>query len=409
MEQRIEEVRIRIVDLKVGMFVSRLDRPWLETSFPFQGILVRSVKDIEQLKQYGGFVYVDVGKGLRPARSTVIGSGADRAAGLGGVNEYRRLHREDYKESSGFHEEIPQAEGLHRELSKNVAEVMDGLRSGGQINIEPLRQGISEMVESILRNPHAVLWVNRVKQADSYTFRHLIGVSIWCGVFGRYLGLERDELKQLALSGLLADVGKSMLPKELLDAPRRLGSDELKTIRAHVDHGVRILAKHGGLPKQLLRTVATHHERWDGSGYPVGLTGTETPIFGRVLGLVDCYEAMTSPRPYRRALTPHDAIGELYEDRGSLFQPELVEQFIQACGIFPTGSLVELNSGEVAVVIGLNGTRRLRPKLMLLLDADKRNLDEFISIDLSVERPELFIRQGLPPGAYGVSTDDLFL
>jgi HD-GYP domain-containing protein (c-di-GMP phosphodiesterase class II) len=172
---------------------------------------------------------------------------------------------------------------------------------------------------------------------------------------------------------------------------------------------VRILAKHGGLPKQLLRTVATHHERWNGSGYPVGLTGTETPIFGRVLGLVDCYEAMTSPRPYRHALPPHDAIGELYEDRGSLFQPELVEQFIQACGIFPTGSLVELNTGEVAVVIGLNGTRRLRPKLMLLLDGGKRNLDEFISIDLSVERPELFIRQGLPPGAYGVSTDDLFL
>jgi len=409
MEQRIEEVRIRIADLKVGMYVSRLERPWLETAFPFQGLLVRSVNDIQRLRQYGSYVYVDVRKGRRPPKSSVVESWSDGGERSSGVIEYQRLHQKDYQESSEFHDEIPKAGGLHRELSRNVAEVMAGLRSGGLVNIEQLRQGVSEMVESILRNPHAVLWVNRVKQADSYTFRHLTGVSIWCGVFGRYLGLERGELKQLALSGLLADVGKAKLPKELLDAPRGLQNDELEIIRAHVDHSVRILAKYGGLPNQVLRTVATHHERWSGSGYPVGLKGTETPIFGRVVGLVDSYEAMTSPRPYRAALSPHDAIGRLYDDRGSLFQPELVEQFIQACGIFPTGSLVELNTGEVGVVIGLNGTRRLRPKLMLLLDADKKTLNEFAPIDLSAEHPELFIRQGLPPGAFNISTDDLFL
>jgi len=387
------------------MFVSRLDRPWLETSFPFQGLRLRSVSDIERLKKHASYVYVDVGKGLRPAKFAIVPD--DRQQG--GAYEYQRLHRQDYQESSDFGEELPQAERLHRELSRNVAEVMDRLRSGDQINIEPLRQGIGEMVESILRNPHAVLWVNRVKETDSYTFRHLIGASIWCGVFGRYLGLEKQELKQLALSGLLADVGKSMLPKALLDAPRRLSAEEREIVRTHVDHSVRILAKQGSLPAQVLRTVATHHERWDGSGYPIGLRGTETPVFGRVVGLVDTFEAMTSPRPYRRALVPHDAIGELYEERGTVFQPELVEQFIQASGIFPTGSLVELSTGEVAVVIGLNGMRRLRPKLMVLLDADKQPLDEFVPLDLSAERPEVFIRQGLPPGAFGISTDELFL
>jgi hypothetical protein len=155
--------------------------------------------------------------------------------------------------------------------------------------------------------------------------------------------------------------------------------------------------------------VATHHERWDGSGYPQGLARDQIPVLGRIAGLIDSFDAMTNPRPFQAALSPHQAIGQLYECRGTLFQGELVEQLIQACGIFPTGSLVELSTDEVAVVVGMHGTRRLRPKLIMLLDAEKKPVPGFKTIDLASEHPEITVRKGLPPDAYGIEMDDRIL
>jgi HD-GYP domain-containing protein (c-di-GMP phosphodiesterase class II) len=176
-----------------------------------------------------------------------------------------------------------------------------------------------------------------------------------------------------------------------------------------VDASVRILAQDRKISRSVMRIVATHHERWDGSGYPQGLARDQIPVLGRIAGLIDSFDAMTNPRPFQAALSPHQAIGQLYECRGTLFQAELVEQLIQACGIFPTGSLVELSTDEVAVVVGMNGARRLRPKLIMLLDAEKKPVPGFKTIDLATEHPEITVRKGLPPDAYGIEMDDRIL
>jgi hypothetical protein len=168
------------------------------------------------------------------------------------------------------------------------------------------------------------------------------------------------------------------------------------------------------LPPRIAEIVATHHERHDGSGYPHGLQKDEIPIFGRIMGIVDSYDAMTSSRPYAPGRSPHEAINELYRQRGTLFQPELVEQFIQNCGIYPTGTLVELSSGQVAVITEVHSLKRLRPRLMLLLGPDKTPLDRFRELDLGkVDRGEdglpLTIKRGLPNGAFGLDPIELFL
>lgn len=404
----VSELQIGVDQLRIGFFVSRLDRPWLDTPFPLQGFKITSDAQIASLRSYCQHVYIDIEKGASPKTRFQPQSKKPSASGSMG-SEYERLRKKIYTESRGFEEELPQAQQIYQDLSENIYEVMDDLYEDRQVTLEALKDGVDAMLDSLLRNPSAFLWVSRLKQSDEYTYRHLLGTSIWCGLFGRHLGLERRDLQQLALGGLVLDVGKAKLPQEILSKASTLNEQEFALIKTHVDHSLRILTKTADIPHNVMRMVATHHERWDGSGYPMGLVGERIPIFGRVAGLVDTYEAITKPRPYAAAVSPHHAIGELYEHRGTVFQTELVEQFIQACGIFPTGSLVELSDGEVAVVIGLNGTRRLRPKVMVLMSPDKELYDEFRTIDLSQTHADLSVLRGLPLGAYGIDMDSLFL
>ena len=160
--------------------------------------------------------------------------------------------------------------------------------------------------------------------------------------------------------------------------------------------------------------VAQHHERHDGSGYPLQLRGAQILLGGRIVGLVDSYDAMTSDRGYAARRSPHEAMMELYQTRDRLFDGAVVEQFIRACGVYPTGTLVELSDGTVGVVMAVNALRRLRPVLMRILDEDKRLLADFAVVDLArVEvdaagRP-LSVRAGLPLGAYGLDAAMLFL
>lgn len=405
---QLGEVKISVNALAVGMFVSRLDRPWLETPLPFQGFKIMDAKDIERVKRYCNHVYVDVEKGIAPSTEQRL-AGSPVQHQEEGDNEYVRLRKLVYERAHQVEAELAEAEQVHDELSTGICRVMDQLSFGNQLELPVIQSGIKAMLDSVLRNPSAFLWVNRLKKADSYTYSHLISTSIWCAVFGRHLGLARPQLEELALGGLLLDVGKAKLPVELLKKTERLTEQEFEQIKSHVDHGVRILAETRNIPSAVLSMVASHHERWNGLGYPMGKKGKEIPVFGRIAGLIDSFAAMTAPRPFSHGVSPHDAVREFYELRGTVFESALVEQFIRACGIYPTGSLVELSSGEVAVVVGLESAMRLRPKVMVLLDKDKQPAAHLRTIDLSVVGSELSIRQGLPPGAYDIDIEEISL
>jgi HD-GYP domain-containing protein (c-di-GMP phosphodiesterase class II) len=302
---------------------------------------------------------------------------------------------------------------VHASVEASLQEVMRDLQEGKRLDVDKLRDGVEAMIDSILRNPAALIWLREMKQKDQYAYQHALGCSIWAASFGRHLGLERDELRVLALAGLLCDVGKTRLPRWLLEKVEPYTRQDLLDIRAHVQHGLDILAQNPDLPAAITEIVATHHERHDGSGYPKGLSGTAIPMFGRIMGIVDSYDAMTSNRPHAPARSPHDAINELYRQRGVLFQQELVEHFIQSCGIYPIGTLVELSDGQVGVITEIHSLKRLLPRVMLLLDCDKRPMARFREIDLSQfdqgDPSRLTIRKGLANGSYGLDPVELFL
>jgi putative nucleotidyltransferase with HDIG domain len=246
-----------------------------------------------------------------------------------------------------------------------------------------------------------------MKQQDTYTYQHSVGASIWAVALGRQLGLPKPDLRSLAVGGLLFDIGKLRVNPELLGATRTLTDEEFAELRSHVSRGVEMIANSGLMNKDVLDMVSHHHERHDGSGYPGGLQGDNIPVFARIAAIVDCYDAITSHRSYARAIPPSAAIKKLYEWRDVEFQAELVEEFIQAVGIYPAGTLVELSSGEVAVVVAEYRTRRLRPKVMVLLDAEKKPVLDVTIVDLlnqklTADGRPLEIISSLEPEAYGI-------
>ncbi|MBN7797839.1 HD-GYP domain-containing protein [Parahaliea mediterranea] len=403
----LSTIKIYTTDLELGMFVSGLDRSWLDTPFAVQGFRLESHAQIEQLQDYCQYVLVDTLKSYQP----------EQALQSKLRNTRRRLPAERifqgrdlriYRDDSDFFQEQPLAEAALESLVDDLLDVYDKVSHGGNIDQIQLKRSVEPLIGSISRNPDACLWVARLKQHDEYSYHKALAVAIWSVSLGRELGLPRRDLRSLAMGGMLMDIGKLRVPTAVLRAERPLTGEEKKRVREHVVHGRQILAESGIHNQDVVDMIAYHHERFDGSGYPTGLKRDAIPAVARIAGIVDTYSALTSDRSYARAQSPSRAIRTLYEMRDVKFQAELVEAFIKAVGVYPAGSLVELSSGEVGVVVAESRTRRLRPKVMMLLDSEKRRLGEPRMVDLGLnpagndQQPPLVIRKSLQPGAYDI-------
>jgi HD-GYP domain-containing protein (c-di-GMP phosphodiesterase class II) len=245
---------------------------------------------------------------------------------------------------------------------------------------------------------------------DQYSFDHAVDVAVYLLMLGNHIGWRGPKLIELGMAGLLQDVGKSQLPPELLAKTGALSAEEQLLIRSHVATSLEILYSHAHLPSDVLVTVSRHHERWDGCGYPRGLKLDQIGLAAEMAGLVDSFCAMLKNKPYRNALGHQGALEEIYNQRDRQFNPALMEQFVQCVGLYPIGTLVELESGEVGVVIQQNRVQRSRPRVLLLLDREKVHAPGYKVIDLRDEAlQKLRIAKTLPAEAYGLSADDYYL
>ncbi len=395
------------------MYVSGLDRPWLETPFLLQGFRVASEDDLKTLQRYCQYVYVDIEKSQQQEHVLQRKQRIQRPR-LSRQALFPTRKLTSYQDSSDWAEEYPRAESAVKQLSQGVEEIFQHARDGAAVDVVRVKRSVEPMIDSISRNPDACIWLARLKQQDQYTYQHSLGASIWAVALGRQLGLPRSDLRSLAIGGLLFDVGKLRIDPELLHTDQPLSAEEFAEMREHVRYGIEMLGETGLMNTDVLDMVAHHHERHNGSGYPQGLKGDSIPVFARIAAIVDCYDAITSHRSYASATSPSAAIKMLYEAKDIDFQAELVEEFIQAVGIYPAGTLVELSSGEVAVVVAEYRTRRLRPRVMIILDADKRPVTGVHMVDLlretqCVDGSSLEIVASLEPGSYGIDMNSIHL
>jgi HD-GYP domain-containing protein (c-di-GMP phosphodiesterase class II) len=399
----IEERQVHVDHLKMDMFVYRLDRPWLGLPFPLEGFLVQSPKQIEVLRKHCDHVFVDVQRSHIPIRAYMA---------------HPRTHEQQrtvvkHVDTASLHEELPRAREAHSQASQLAAKILSDVRAGQKVSVEDVRNAVVPVVKSVLRNADAYFWVTSLRKRDAYEYSHAIHCSLLAAAFGRHMGFTEDVLVNLATGGLLMDIGKSEVDEALLAKPEALSPAETEQVRKHVENSLRIIEEAGIHNADVREMVLTHHERHDGSGYPDRLMRNQIPLFGRMAGLIDSYDAMTSQRVFRKAASAHHALQQLYRHGDQLFQREVVEQLMQCLSVYPTGSLVELSSGEVAIVMAQNHARRLRPRVMLLMTADKVLRENFVEFDMMAQGDDKGsareITATLEPGAYGLDPTELYL
>ncbi|MCM0612298.1 DUF3391 domain-containing protein [Marinobacter sediminum] len=411
----VQQRKVAVQDLEVGMFVSDLDRPWHQTPFPIQGFYIRSQDDVRALTSHCKWVMIDVAeiresKELKESLKPLFGrNGARRGNGRQELQLPPLSIREpvSYEAVTTLKKEMKASQRLLDDAELALNRVFETARLGGVADLKPIAQITSKMVSSVIRQPDALLWLSRTRQHDKYIYRHALNTSVWALVCGRHLGLNEGLLNHLGLGCLLSQVGKVTLPREILDREGQLNADEFAQYRGYVTSGIALLDG-CGLSRAVLSVVQGHRERHNGSGFPEGVRGDRIPLLAKVAGIAEFFESLVEPRDTLEPMTPAKAVTLLYEMRNIEFQEDLVENFIQSIGIYPTGSLVELTDGQRGIVVSHSPERRLWPRVMVMTDVDRQPLKSAKVIDLARynegrEAGETVqIRECLPHGTRGL-------
>ncbi|HET7922214.1 MAG TPA: HD-GYP domain-containing protein [Gammaproteobacteria bacterium] len=364
--------KVPVSQLTVGMYVRALDRPWLESPFMFQGFIIESHEQMATLRQYCQYVYVDDEKAVQAAAGHAQAEpdprvdGEDRTSPPSDTTiRTRRIFRQDVRRMLGSREK------LHVQLTR----IFQDARFGHSIDTRESRLLVEEMVETVTGSPATALWLTNLQSKHEYTASHCLNACIFSIAFGAHLGLSKDYLSELGLGALLHDVGKMRTPLSVLDKPGVLTEDEFDVIKKHTTDGYNLLRKHKDIPQSALDIVQLHHERIGGHGYPMGLKGDEIPQHVRIVAIADVYDDMTSNRIYHEGIPGHAGLNMMFQWAPRDFGEDLMQEFIRCVGIYPIGSLVELNTGALGIVMSTNSLSRLKPVVMLLRDRDGRDYE----------------------------------
>lgn len=416
--------KINTTDLKLGMVIERMDRPWLEHPFLTSRKKITSYAQINKLLEYSiDEVYINVELGIdvepesHPEDGPEIVLVAPEPAQAAGPAASAPPPPPFAQPASAedpvpFEDELKVARVVQKEARFVVNDVMHDVRVGKNIEGEKVAKVVGRMVDSIFRNRDALASLTRIKGYDEYTFVHSVNVCALCITLGRHLDLDPEQLRQLGIGAMLHDTGKMKVPIAILNKPGRLTEREFREMKRHPIYSAEIMGRTDGIPEEARTVAIQHHERYHGNGYPYGLKGDQIRLFSQLTSIIDVYDAITSNRCYSRAMPPHEGIRKLYEWGRTDFNQPFVERFIQCLGIYPVGTAVQLDSGEIGVVSSINHGSILRPNVVLLYRDARRRYPEPVVADLAERAPdgERFrrtIRRPVDPARWAIDVDQI--
>ncbi|TVM30361.1 HD-GYP domain-containing protein [Oceanidesulfovibrio marinus] len=359
--------KIAAAQLKVGMFVVNAGLSWMDYPYLYQeeGELTSS-EQIDAILE-GGYaeVFVDPGRGSYlglkdegPLEDSLLGH-ADSLSGT----QLKKIN---------LVEEMGRARKIYADSLQFAREFLQGARMGYLVDYTQSERLVESVIDSVVRNEDAMVSLTKLRSFDEYSYTHSINVAVLAVAFGKNLGLPRDRLRALGSAGIFHDLGKSRIPEAILNKPGKLTAEEFEVMKSHPKFGFELLVQQGSASDQVLLGVLQHHEKFNGKGYPGGVSGNAISLLARIIAVADVYDALTSERVYKKGMMPYKALSLMYTMRGEDFHIGYVERFIKSMGIYPVGSFVRLSTREYAVVTGSNMAAPLFPQVTVVLTPGQR-------------------------------------
>ncbi|MFQ5736934.1 MAG: HD-GYP domain-containing protein [Thermodesulfobacteriota bacterium] len=411
--------KISIEEIEEGMFVSGFEKDGSDNVTFTNNILVRSAKDIEHFLSCGyRYAYV-FARGAEPAPAATPPEKPAAPAppvrtpprpGEDGLEEAVIVEDEapEITDEVEFKEEIRQAKEIRNEAEALVREFSRDFRMGNGINSEKVHRTVEKMVGSIFRNRDALTSLMRIKSFDEYVFTHSVNVCILSLIIGRNMGLAKDGLNDIGTGAILHDVGKMLIPAHILNKTGALVAEEFEEVKKHPALGAEVISMSKEIREDSIKIILQHHESYSGKGYPGRISGEEIHVYARIAAVADIYDAMTTDRVYRKAISPNEVLQKMYMLRYSHYDPEFVERLIKSLGIYPVGTLVGLNTGELAIVRQQNPSHPLKPALLLFFNRSREPYPEPFEVSLAEDTTRCIVASK-GPSAFGTALDDFLM
>lgn len=380
--------KISVRDVKLGMYLQEVCGSWMEHPFWKKSFKLTSPKELATLMECGiQEIWIDTDKGL-DVESSAVGQSEEEAK----QNIELKLQQAVTTPTKprpvfSMQEELTQARKIHSQSKEAVTSMFNEVRMGKALEIAEIGTLVDDISASITRNPEAFLSLSRLKNKDNYTYLHSVAVCALMIALGKQMGLDEALLKDLGMAGLLHDVGKMMIPDEVLNKPGKLTDEEFETVKNHPLRGWEILKDSPGVCGMAIDVCLHHHERVDGKGYPDKLSGENISLFARMGAVCDVYDAITSVRCYKSGWEPSEAIRKMAEWQEGHFDKVIFQAFVKTIGIYPSGTLVKLKSTRLAVVIQQSETNLLTPivKVFFSTSKNKQLMPEILDLSDSID------------------------
>jgi len=386
--------------LELNMSVVRLEIPWDETPFTLQGFRITHPDQIARIREISHYVVINDNHKPKPNLASV------HSIDDINVTRKRRKSSYSYQLNPVSRPQLQSAQQSYLTAEKSFRRLEEQLNQGQKLELGDTTGTVKSMMDSLLQHPSAMLWMTRIHNRDRYTVEHSLNVAILAMTLGVQLGFDQPKLQQLGIAGMLHDLGKIFVREEVLNKPGVLTGEEFDHIRKHPTWGFELIQNDNLIDWRVMDAVLHHHERIDGQGYPHGLLGHQIDQFAKIIAIVDAFDAMTSQRPYNTQRTTQEALSVLYNFKGTQFDEHLVNTFIEIVGIYPEGSIVELNNGEVGIVVATNQLFRLQPAVLVIMDQQRQRIPEKIknlrNYQDSEGSPTLRIVRSFVDGTFGL-------
>ncbi|MCX7144744.1 MAG: HD-GYP domain-containing protein [Sulfuritalea sp.] len=388
--------KIGVEHLRVGMHLEELCGSWMEHPFWRTKFVIKDPKDIHLIVESGISevwmeVWIDIDKGIDIPAASKEQVEAKVDAELMATAAATGTPMQVVQPRVSMTEEVKRAAKICANGKDAVVSMFQEVRMGKAISAEAAGELVDEIASSVARNPGALISLARLKTADDYTYMHSVAVCALMVVLARQLGLDEKEIRDAGMSGLLHDLGKAMMPMEVLNKPGKLTDEEFRIIKSHPEEGHRLLVEGGTAGATVLDVCLHHHEKIDGSGYPHRLKDEQISVFAKMGAVCDVYDAITSNRPYKSGWDPAESIRKMTEWTNGHFDGRIFQAFVKSIGIYPVGSLVRLSSGRLGVVAEQAEGSLLTPRIKVffstksmayippeLIDLSRRGVSEKI-------------------------------